>query len=994
MVESQADLAILDPHNQDLQDLESKLGTNFANGLSKEQVTQRLTEYGENIIPRTPRSIWGIYLAPLMNIMITIYLAMTAFLIFLAFIERNILVQAAQWLIIVLFNFGIAIFQQSRAQKKIDALHKLSETKSRVIRDDKVLEVATEEVVVGDILSLGQGDSIPADARIIGSANLMVNEASLTGESVPVEKLDDGHAVLDPKVPISQRTNMLYRGTFIQSGTTKAVVTGTGGATEIGKISIELGEVTAGDIPLRTKVNSLGRILVIVMAIFLLAQILFKLFFYLFLDPNQILIGPLEEWLPIVVFDLKNSIVTAMAIIPINIPVLTTIVLVTGVLAMAGRRVIIKNLAAVESLGRISVLCSDKTGTITRSQMTVKRIYDGEQLYGVTGLGYGPSGVIFPVAKEATVELNEDVLPLLSMDNRSFWWPSGSAMETILISGMLNNDASLIIDEVFEPSGQTSWAATGSPTDAALLALFNKTGMKGIEVRTNYVVVRQYPFDSSVKRMSKIFQLEENKYVIFCKGATEVLLDRCTRIGSPSKSRPFTEKEKEEIREFVNEFAALGFRVLSFTFRYLNELPVKGENERENVEQDLCYVGFVCLLDPPREGVKMSVEECKRAGVKPIMVTGDSAITAASIAREVGILSGADQVHEGREAASLSDEDFEETAVFARVSPQDKQIIVERYKKKDRVVAMTGDGVNDALALSLSDAGIAMGIQGTAVAKQASDLVIADDSFNSIVTGIREGRSLFQKIRIMIFFFLCVDLAEGLLYIVTSFIPGFYLLDDWGKIYVFFFLHSLPPLAIIFDRFSADIMQRKPLDTAGIFTKNLGIALVLTAVALTAVVAIIYFATFFGFIPVLSDNYLGFVPEFFDSSDISTALRPLDWSHAKARTMLHTIFIISESLLILSIRRMDKSIFKSIKEDSFWFVYLMVASVLLIHLGFMYVGTLAPHSPRILAVLEIISFDVIQLAPIDWVICIIAALVPILVCELYKFYIRSKNELF
>ncbi|MFX1534710.1 MAG: HAD-IC family P-type ATPase, partial [Promethearchaeota archaeon] len=298
MLASEDHMAVLNPHTQDLEDLKRKLQTNYAFGLSKKESEARLERYGENTIPRPKGNFWEVYLMPLMNIMITIYLVMTGVLILLAFLylgytdDPSIWIQALQWLVIVLINFIIAIFQQSRAQKKIDALHKLSETASRVIRDDQVMVVPTEHIVPGDVLSLGQGDSIPADARLLHSANLMVNEASLTGESVPVTKTEDGTIILDPDVPVSERSNMLYNGTFIQSGTAKAVVTGTGAHTEIGKISIELNDVTSGEIPLTSKVNTLGKYLVLVMSIFLFAQIIFKIFFYLFMDPAQIFLQP------------------------------------------------------------------------------------------------------------------------------------------------------------------------------------------------------------------------------------------------------------------------------------------------------------------------------------------------------------------------------------------------------------------------------------------------------------------------------------------------------------------------------------------------------------------------------------------------------------------------------------------------------------------------------------------------------------------------------
>ncbi|MFX0204871.1 MAG: cation-translocating P-type ATPase [Candidatus Hodarchaeota archaeon] len=935
-------------------------------GLSSAEVESRLAKYGLNEIPKVKGSIWQVYLAPLFNWLITTYLVMTGILIILAITYPDAWSQVIMWLGIVAINFAIAIVQQSRAQKKLDALHKLAPAMTKTIRDYKVTEIPTEMLVPGDIIELAQGDRIAADARILKSNVFMVNEASLTGESVPITKVEDGEIVLEEDASISERKNMVYRGTFVQMGSAQAVVVDTGAQTEIGRIQTELSELNTGEIPLRDKVNTLGRALTIAAVTFLLIQLVWLIISW---DDEM----ELAE-------ELVNAVITSMSVMPINIPLLTTIVLLTGVLAMASRRVIIRNLGAIESLGRISILCSDKTGTITKSQMTIKRIWVNEQLYGVTGLGYGPSGVIYPLIAEPDEEMNESVIP-----DDFMCCPSGSALELLVISGMLNNDAELIIEDYVEVTGQTSWKHTGSPTDAALQALFNKTSMDNIEVMKRYQVEREYPFDSSLKRMSKLFKEKDKGYIVFSKGATEMMLPRCTRMWTKFGFEDMTPDKSDDILHHVNLYAMLGYRVLSFAFKQIGVPPGKGPDERETIESDLIYLGFVCLVDPPREDVREAVTECRNAGIMPIMITGDSMVTGGTIAKNVGILGTDQNANEGKMADKLEDDDFKKTVVFGRVSPQDKQVIVERYQGMNRVVAMTGDGVNDALALSMADAGIAMGIAGTDVAKQASDIIITDDAFSSIVTGVREGRGLFHKIRIMIFFYICVNLAEGLLYFVTSFNPEFELLTPWQKIYIFSIAHTLPPLAIIFDRYGKDIMNRSPIDGEGIFSRRLISALLLTAGALSLVIAIVYFFAEAGIIEATFENTEGFVPGFLP---VDWSLS--DWQLSKARTMMHTIIYLCESVLVLSIRRIDKSLLQSFKEDRYWLAYLFVLSLPLLHIFIMY----NPPIQDFLYEMMGIDFDVIQLTLVDWGICAIAASIPIIVIEVYKWECRRKGLYF
>ncbi|MHA1226341.1 MAG: cation-translocating P-type ATPase [Candidatus Hodarchaeales archaeon] len=987
-------------HSIELDALIKELNTDVNKGLTSESAKKKLEIYGPNVIPKPKQSFWKVYLAPLLNTLIVVYLIMTGLITLLAFIylfinpsDFQIWITAGQWLIIVGINFAIAIVQQARAQKKIEALQKLSAPSARVIRDGKEMEISTDEVVPGDIIKIAQGDKIPADARIIKSVSLRVNESSLTGESVAAHKVEDGTLVLPEDTPIGERKNMLYNGTFATFGSGVAVVVNTGGHTEFGKISLELEALNTGDIPIRSKVNTIGNYLTAGMALIFSLLLIYQGGVLLNRIASGDLFGaPTDKLFGELIFNLSTMIITAMSVVPINIPLLTTIILVTGVLAMAKHNVIIRNLASIESLGRISILCSDKTGTITAGQMTVKRIYDAttNKHYYVTGLGYSPEGKIVELKEEELGNISERDLQTypdveIELD---------SSLGMLIISGMLNND-SQITKETVEATGQIVFNATGSPTEASLMALFDKTGLDKNEIREKFKIIREFPFDSSLKRMSKVVESEELGKLVFCKGATEIVLPRCTHIGYGKSKRKITEKDIKVINDHIKDFASLGYRLLSLTYKKIDKLPKKGEKERDEIESNLSYLGFVAVLDPPREKVDESVTETIGAGITPIMITGDSPLTAASIANNIGMVYLKDRhlVHEGKMASRLNDEDFLNTRVFARVSPDDKRVIVERYKRQNRVVAMTGDGVNDALALSMADAGIAMGISGTEVSKQAADLVIADDSFNSIVTGIREGRALFQRIRVIIFFYICLNLAEAATYIGTSFLSGlpgfegFVLMDNLQRAYIFGIAHSFPPIALIIDRIPKDIMDRTPIDTAGIFNKKLALTLLATVIALASVIYIVYFSTYFNYITVNSVNSAFYTPIMHNEAPTPN-LRPLSLNHAKARTMMHTILYLAIPFIVLSIRRIDKSLLASIKEDSYWLTYLCAFSIIPIHLGLMYIPSIQEN------ILEKIGVyvDIIGLSLGDWFVCLIAALIPLLVLETAKWINRLRGE--
>ncbi|MFX0184241.1 MAG: cation-translocating P-type ATPase, partial [Candidatus Hodarchaeota archaeon] len=651
-IDVEKELPAINGHSIKLESLISDLDTNTETGLTQEEADKRLEKYGLNIIPKPKQSFWQVYLAPLLNTLIVIYLLMTGFITVLALFylflnpgDFQIWITAAQWLVIVGVNFAIAIVQQARAQKKIDALQKLAAPEARVIRDGKELEIDTEEVVPGDIIKLTQGDKIPADSRLIKSVSLRVNEASLTGESVPVNKFETGETTLKEDTPIAERKNMVYNGTFITFGSGQALVVNTGGRTEFGKISIELGELDTGEIPIRSKVNVIGNYLTGGMAIIFTLLLIYQsvLLFNNIIDTSP---TPMEIFRNIV-FTLSTLIITAMSVVPINIPLLTTIVLVTGVLAMAKHKVIIRNLASIESLGRISVLCSDKTGTITAGQMTVKRVYDAttDKHYYVTGLGYSPEGKVVELPDKSLEKISER--ELLSASAVSI--EPDSSLGIITISGYLNND-SQIIRETLESTGQVIYDAAGSPTEAALLSLFSKTGLDVEKIQKEYEILREYPFDSSLKRMSKVFKGGKRKIIGFCKGATEIVLPRCTSVGYGKKKKKLTEPARRKILSYAADFASLGYRLLSFAYKDIDKLPEKGETEREEIESNLTYLGFVAVLDPPRDKVDESVQETINAGIIPIMITGDSPLTASSIANNIGMVYLKDKhhVHEGK----------------------------------------------------------------------------------------------------------------------------------------------------------------------------------------------------------------------------------------------------------------------------------------------------------------------------------------------------------
>jgi Ca2+-transporting ATPase len=813
--EDNAELDEIEALTLPVETLKEKLKTNLNSGISQQDAEERLKTTGPNIVPRGKTSFLRVYLAPFLNWLITIYLIVSTILAFFAFfVLPQVWFQVTEWLSVIAVNVIIVIVQQARAQKEFSALQKLAAPKSKVLRDNRLIEVSSEELVPGDIIKLEQGDRIPADARVIAGSSLRVNEATLTGESNEVEK-SAAEATCEAGLSISCKINMLFLGTFVTAGTGTALVVATGRFTQLGKMSKKLEELNTSEMPLHQKINKLAKNLTLIVLFYLSISITYDII-RLYLSSNI-------SNTPIVARDIVRSLTTALSILPINIPLLVTIVMLTGALAMAQHKVIIRNLNSIETLGRVSVVCSDKTGTITQNEMTAKWMYTsaegGGQLYYVTNSSSRIQGKITAVNSDSRLEKPIENYEKLQHGSQMAIAPETS-LEYLLISTLLNND-SFIIEERETNNNriqkQQTLAVKGDATDAALLFLFRKSRLVEETYRSRFENVQNWPFDSNLKRMAKVFKdTKNNQYVLFTKGATEVLLPKCRFIlNEGTEKTAFSQADKDQLTKRVELFSRSGQRIISFAFRKMDRF--NAEDKRESIENDLTYLGFVGITDPAREGVRGAVSELRAAGIAPVMITGDSPGTAESIAREVGIIENDHHVVEGSAIQVLSDENFLRASVFARVSPDDKMAIVARYKMENRVVAATGDGVNDAQAISTADVGIAMGASGTDVARQAADIVLADDSFNSIVTGIREGRGVFEKIQNVVFFYIAVNLAEALVYFGSSFIPAFFLLNTWQQIYIFAMAHSIPPFALVIDSLSKDVMKEKPRNNEDIF---------------------------------------------------------------------------------------------------------------------------------------------------------------------------------
>ena len=944
-------------YNKSISDIIQHFNSDPDRGIKSSELEKRYQISGYNELPKIKKSIWKIYLAPVFNFLIVILLITGIAVVILG---------SPGEVVITFTVFGInsatVIIQQFRAQKALDSLKQISALKATVVRDGNQMEIPNRELVPGDIILLEQGDKIPADGRIINYINFTIDEAPLTGESEPVEKKNEILEELD--VPIQKQLNMVFMGTYVNTGRSKVIITGTGIDTKIGKISSTLNEMgSIEDIPLTRKLNRLGYILGTIVLINLYMLIFYKL--VTLASEGNFVSSEVSS-------ALVRSILRATNILPINLPLLTTLVLITGVLTMAQSGVIIKNLSAIESLGRVSIICSDKTGTITKNEMTVEKFWINNEEFDVSGSGYDSEGRISKNGK-----------PVDLKDNETF----GMFIESMV----LNNNSRLIFEDVKVRVGPKKEMAVrralGSPTEASLLVLSEKAGYLPYDVRKGYQLVNEYSFSSELKRMSSVYmQNNENKNTfIFSKGAPERIMDISIMLESNGNINEFDDNLKNNLMEKVNEQAGQGYRMLAIAYKKLSKID---DLNREEIENNLRFLGFVSIMDPPRIGVKQAIEECQLGGIKVIMITGDHPATAKTIASQMGIYKEGDSIINGKEINDTDEEEFKKASVFARVEPSDKEIIVRNYQQEDRIVAMTGDGINDSLALKLANAGIAMGITGTDVAKETADMVISDDNFTSIERGVRIGRGLFAKIRTIIYFFICLNIMEATIFFAYEFIPAFDLVSsEWQHIYVFGIVHSFPSLALVIDSHPKNIMHEAPRDEEQILNKNMWIMLLIQAFLMGLGLVLVLQLTLGGLAPLNEWNlnpHISYINPLSSNSELAAQ---------KARTMFITTLYIMETNFIWTFRRPNSSLYKSLKEElnnTLLVICLFTLSLHILYICFSYTVNYYVNDVFGLG----LQINFIFLSGTDWLICILFALPGIFGIEIYKSIARKKNIFF
>jgi len=754
-------------------------------GLRQTEAARRLREHGPNQLEAARRvSPWSILIGQFKNILVLILLAATVL---------SILLGHGTEAVVILIIVGLAVFlgflQEYRAERALEALRRMAAPMATVIREDQEERIPSEQLVPGDIVVLHAGDRVPADLRLIEAINLQIDESVLTGESVPVEKMTE--PIPDPQIPLGDRRNMAYAGTIVTYGRGRGLVVATGMRTEFGAIARMLQSIEQEKTPLQENLDRTGKILA--RAALAVVAIIVAL---------GLLRG--QPWLEMLIFGLA----LAVAVVPEALPAVVTISLAMGVQRMVRRNALVRRLAAVETLGSTDVICTDKTGTLTRNEMTVRQIFLCGQRWEVTGTGYEPVG-------EFRLD-GQTVAP-------------SPALRRLLQTAALASDARLLQ----QPDG--TWRTHGDPTEIALIVAAAKAGLHQEDLNVRYPRVHEIPFTSERKRMTTLHQGPEGIFAA-CKGAPEMVLDCCARLLVEGGEVPLTQADRERILDLANEMAAQGLRVLAVAEK-------KGVRV-EDAEHDMTFLGLVGMIDPPRPEAKQAIQVCREAGIRVIMITGDHPATARAVAQELDLLRTG-RVITGSQLDAISDEEFErqveEIEVYARVSPIHKYRIVTALQKKGHIVAMTGDGINDAPALKKADIGVAMGITGTDVSKEAAAMVLLDDNFASIVAAVEEGRTIFNNIKKYLSYLLSSNVGEILLLATASFIGLPPPLSAAQILYVNLATDGLPALALSADPPEPDLMRRPPRNPrTGIFARPL-VALMLAGGIWSALVNLALF---------------------------------------------------------------------------------------------------------------------------------------------------------
>jgi Ca2+-transporting ATPase len=740
-----------------------------ASGISQGEAEERAAKYGPNEIQAAHRvSAWEILVSQFKNVLILILLGATVISLFLEHGVESIVIG-----VIVLFAVLLGFIQEYRAERAIEALRQMAAPTATVLRDGQEVKIPARELVPGDVIILHTGDRVPADGRLIESVNLQVEEAALTGESVPVEKHIQPLQTED--LPVGDRKNMVYAGTAATYGRGRALIVATGMQTEFGKIAQLLQTVETGRTPLQQNLDKVGTLLA--RAAFVVVAVIVAL---------GLLRG--QPFIEMLIF----GIALAVAVVPEALPAVVTISLAIGVQKMVKRNALVRRLPAVETLGSTSVICSDKTGTLTKDEMTVRKIHVAGQTFSVTGSGYSPMGH-FSTNGGTPTEVSAELKQLLS-------------------AAVLASDAKLV--QKGNNGAESDWDIKGDPTEGALIVAAAKAGLKKEALDEYTPRVQEIPFTSESKRMTTLHQMDE-RIVAYTKGAPEIILENCDFILTESGVEKLDTVTRQKVLDEAQGFAGNALRVLA--------IASKPDAVLESAQTHMTFLGLAGMIDPPRPEAKEAIAVCETAGIRPVMITGDHPVTARAVARELGLLKKG-RVVTGAELDDITDEQFkrevETIDVYARVSPAHKLRVVTALQTNQHIVAMTGDGVNDAPALKKADIGIAMGITGTDVTKEAAAMTLTDDNFASIVAAVEEGRGVFGNIKKYLMYLLSSNIGEiGLM--AGSALLGLPLpLTAVQILYVNLATDGLPALALSVDPPEKDLMKRKPRNPrTGIFTR-------------------------------------------------------------------------------------------------------------------------------------------------------------------------------
>lgn len=871
-------------------------------GLTDAEAAKRLSEYGKNNLrQKKPKSIWKMIWEQLTEVMVLILLLAAIFSLVMYFIEDEGLAECIVILVVIALNTAIGVVQEKKAANALEALKNMTAPTARVLREGEESVVPASEIVPGDIIYLEDGSIVPADVRIIQDSNMKVQEAALTGESVPSEK--DGAIVLAEDAPLGDRVNMAYSSSVVMYGNATGIVVETGMNTEVGKIAGLLDEQDDFDTPMKRKLNSVGKILSLVGLIVCVAIFAIGL-----------LRDGWEAWVNYIFI----AISLAISVIPEGLPATSTIIMALGVQRMAKKNALVKSLPAVETLGSASVVCCDKTGTLTLNKMTVTYVAVGNDFIN------------------GSPTKSEDV-------------PSKYAQN---VWQDLLDGCALCVNAKKDPDNPDN--ILGDPTEGALVIFAEKNGVSADDYEQEHPRLFEQPFDSDRKRMTVLNRMGD-KNIAYTKGAADELLPLCTKYRTADGVKDMTDSDRAKILELCNKMSSEALRVLGFAVREWEDVP---KEETADLEKGMTFVGVVGMIDPPRKEVIKAVETCHEAGIRVVMITGDHKVTAMAIAKQLHIFREGNTVISGQELAAMTDEELDKAVkdcvVFARVSPSDKLRIIQSLRRTGEVAAMTGDGVNDSPALKEADIGVAMGITGTDVAKDAADMILLDDNFTTIEYAIREGRRVYRNIQKVIQFLVAGNISEILILLLAVCFGWPMPILAVHILLINLATDTLPAVALGIDPADSNVMKQKPVRSGTLFEKGMVYRIILHGLFISAA-ALAAYAT--GMLMTHGDNMTA------------------EQQHSVAMTMTFLVLSISQLSHALNQRSNTDSVFKHGQGHNPYLFGAIVISAAII--------ALVVFVPPFMNL-----FDLVYIGWAEWLICIAFSLFPLVAVEISKIFIR------